>query len=190
MHCTCLYSWVHILYDWQWHCTAPIACMCSLRLQAGLAGSEAARAELERAAGTRQAPPGRDPLKPRDTNTTAAAAAAAAGTSAWAAQDGSGAGAAGAVQAGSLGARLAELSARCATLERQLETERAQAAAAANALNEEVGRSRAALAAEQGERARLLGGMRDALAGLRAGGDMEGKLRGELLQVCVVWLHH
>lgn len=34
----------------------------------------------------------------------------------------------------------------------------------------------------QGERARLLGGMRDALAGLRSGGDIEGKLRGELLQ--------
>lgn len=38
------------------------------------------------------------------------------------------------------------------------------------------------LAQEQGERARLLGGMRDALAGLRHTGDVEGRLRGELLQ--------
>jgi hypothetical protein len=41
---------------------------------------------------------------------------------------------------------------------------------------------RGLLAQEQGERARLLGGMRDALAGLKATGDSEGKLRGELLQ--------
>jgi hypothetical protein len=48
---------------------------------------------------------------------------------------------------------------------------------------------RGLLAQEQGERARLLGGMRDALAGLKATGDTEGKLRGELLQAHQVsWL--
>ncbi len=59
---------------------------------------------------------------------------------------------------------------------------RAQAAAAHHALAEEASRLRGALAQEQGERARLLGGMRDALAGLSGAGDVEGRLRSELLQ--------
>lgn len=77
---------------------------------------------------------------------------------------------------------LAELRARCAALERHLDTQQAQASASHSALAEEAARLRAALAQEQGERARLLGGMRDALAGLRSTGDTEGKLRAELLR--------
>ncbi len=56
-----------------------------------------------------------------------------------------------------------------------------QSAASGSAASEEVSRLRGLLAQEQGERARLLGGMRDALSSLKATGDSEGKLRGELL---------
>ncbi len=88
-------------------------------------------------------------------------------------------------------AAAAELRARTAVLERQLDTSRAQSEAARVTLEGEVSRLRCALAQEQGERARLLGGMREALAGLRTTGDTEGRLRSELLaahQVCCGWV--
>ncbi|KAJ9506179.1 hypothetical protein QJQ45_015508, partial [Haematococcus lacustris] len=114
-----------------------------LRLQAELAGSEAARQQLEQ-------PAAHDSLGQQSTGAAHLA-------------------------------RTAELEARCLVLARQLDQEQVQAAGAGAALQEQVARLKASLAQEQGERARLLGSMREALAGLRGAGDGEGRLRSQLL---------
>ena len=57
------------------------------------------------------------------------------------------------------------------------------AAPRCSTLSSEASGLRGALAQEQSERARLLGGMRGALSGLGTCGDSEGRLRQELLAV-------
>ncbi|KAG2494916.1 hypothetical protein HYH03_006851 [Edaphochlamys debaryana] len=79
-------------------------------------------------------------------------------------------------------ARAAEATARAATLQRQLETERAQAAAAAASHQEEVAALKAAVAQEKGERARLLVSLRESHSSAQQSGNSESQLRTELLQ--------
>ncbi|KAF5840787.1 hypothetical protein DUNSADRAFT_15497 [Dunaliella salina] len=151
------------------------------RLEAALVGTESARKELEQ----------------RTTELSVASEAAATATATAAKTDAAEGGAPNAPWgvstvpptlptstpgSGIVGAaRVAELSARCAALERQLEAERAQGATRCTSLISEASSLRGALAQEQNERARLLGGMRGALTGLNSCGDVEGRLRKELL---------
>ncbi|GFR47835.1 hypothetical protein Agub_g9613, partial [Astrephomene gubernaculifera] len=79
-------------------------------------------------------------------------------------------------------ARAAEALARAATLQRQLETERAQAAAAAASHQEEVAALKAAVAQEKGERARLLVSLRESHSQAQQAGDTEARLRNDMLE--------
>ncbi|KAK9818004.1 hypothetical protein WJX72_005629 [[Myrmecia] bisecta] len=80
-------------------------------------------------------------------------------------------------------AKAAEGEARAEALQKQIDTLRAQSNASRAGLQEEVQALSAALAQEKGERARIVMSLRDTIGGLKQAGDVEGRLKAELIQL-------
>ncbi|BDA46361.1 hypothetical protein COCOBI_08-4530 [Coccomyxa sp. Obi] len=78
-------------------------------------------------------------------------------------------------------ARAAEADARLAAAQKQLHTVRGGASAAQTALQEEIQSLKASLAQEKAGRARIVESLRGTIDGLRAAGDVEGRLKAELV---------
>ncbi|DBB14510.1 TPA: hypothetical protein ACH3X3_004792 [Trebouxia sp. C0006] len=76
----------------------------------------------------------------------------------------------------------AEADARASSLQRQIDTLRAQAAASRSGLQDEANSLKAALAKEKSERARIVLSLRDTITGLKQAGDVEGRLKADLVQ--------
>ncbi|KAL0020086.1 hypothetical protein WJX79_009298 [Trebouxia sp. C0005] len=76
----------------------------------------------------------------------------------------------------------AEADARASSLQRQIDTLRAQAAASRSGLQDEAKSLQAALAKEKSERARIVLSLRDTITGLKQAGDVEGRLKADLVQ--------
>ncbi|KAL3148684.1 hypothetical protein ABBQ38_014099 [Trebouxia sp. C0009 RCD-2024] len=76
----------------------------------------------------------------------------------------------------------AEADARASSLQRQIDTLRAQAAASRSGLQEEANSLKAALSKEKSERARIVLSLRDTITGLKQAGDVEGRLKADLVQ--------
>ncbi|CAL8462495.1 g2028 [Coccomyxa elongata] len=78
-------------------------------------------------------------------------------------------------------ARAAEAEARLAAAQKQLHTVRGGASAAQTALQEEILSLKASLAQEKASRSRIVESLRGTIDGLRAAGDVEGRLKAELV---------
>lgn len=158
---------------WVFLCTHWQILLCSLtlygcRLQAALAGSEAARRQLEAAAAQAATYPtshSQSTAHPHSASyTESASKPAAVGTAPSSSSS---------YPAAAAAAKLAEAQARATALQRQLDTERLQSSGAVGSLQEEVALLKASVAQEKGERARLLSSLRESMANIKSAGDGE-----------------
>ncbi|KAK9819108.1 hypothetical protein WJX74_002074 [Apatococcus lobatus] len=78
--------------------------------------------------------------------------------------------------------RATEAEARCDVLQRQADTLRAQSTAVQASLQERVESLTGSLAQEKNERGKIVTSLRETIHGLRRAGDVEGRLKTELIQ--------